>query len=69
MAVDTKEKRLSMINTIGVGIIHILPEPDDSIDQGDRQHLLDRYSGVLFEGPPAGQNVPEKMNHFRRLRA
>lgn len=44
MAVDTKTKRLSMIN-FGTVSTDTLPEPDASIDEGDRLHLLDLFSG------------------------
>ena len=46
MALDTKEKRLSMINFGDGTNIHTLPEPNASIDFGDRLHLLDLYSGT-----------------------
>ena len=55
MAVDTAEKRFSMMNFGDGTTIHLLPEPDGSIDLDDRQHLLDCYSGVAF-GPPTSSN-------------
>lgn len=45
MAVDTKAKRFSMLN-FGEGDI-LLPDSDGSFSQGDRQHLLGLYSGIL----------------------
>ena len=48
MAVDTAEKRYSMLNFGDGTNIHLLPEPDGSIDLDDRQHLLDCYSGIEF---------------------
>ena len=53
MAVDTKDKRLSMLS-FGDGTgIRLLPDPDMSIDLNDQQHLLDCYGGIAFAGPPA----------------
>ena len=52
MAVDTAEKRFSMINFGDGTTIHLLPEPDGAIDLDDRQHLLDCYSGIAFGSPP-----------------
>lgn len=46
MAIDSKSKRFSMLN-FGSISTDLLPNPDGTIDQGDRQHLLDLYSGVL----------------------
>ena len=45
MAVDTKKKRLSMIGFGDGVILHTLPEPDGTIDPGDRLHLLGLFSG------------------------
>ena len=45
MAIDTKEKRLSMLN-LGLPWFRALPEPAASIAAGDRQHLLGLYSGI-----------------------
>lgn len=55
MAIDTKEKRLSVIalDAAGTGI-HTLPDPTGSFDGGDRQHFEDCYSGIAFGSPPAG---------------
>ncbi len=48
MAIDTKNKRFSMLNFGDGTSIHLLPNPDGSIESGDRQHLLDCYSGIAF---------------------
>lgn len=51
MPVDTRVKRLSMLNFGGEGISHLLlPDVSGAFDQGDRQTLLDCYSGILFAG-------------------
>lgn len=42
MDLDTKTKRLSMLN-FGFGDV-TLPEPDNKIDKGDRRHLLGLYA-------------------------
>lgn len=77
MAVDTKEKRLSVmaLDAAGTGV-HTLPDPTGGFNQGDRQHLLDCYSGIAFGGgvPPAGaeadarawqDNAPQWTNFIR----
>ncbi len=46
MAVDTRAKRLSMLN-MGTG--DLLPDPNTSgVDQSERQTFLDSYSGILW---------------------
>lgn len=58
MAVDTAEKRFSMLNFGDGSTIHLLFEVDGAVNLDDRQHLLDCYSGIVFgagvTGPPAG---------------
>ena len=52
MALDTKDKRFSMLN-LGTGEhIYLSLDPDGSIDPADRQHFLDTYSGIPFGMPP-----------------
>ncbi len=53
MAVDTLEKRFSMLNFGGTGTIHLLFEDDGSVDADDRAHLLDLYSGIALGSPVA----------------
>jgi hypothetical protein len=51
MAVDTREKRFSMMN-FGLGIhLDNMFEADGTVDADDRQHLLDCYSGIAFAAP------------------
>lgn len=45
MAVNSRSHRFSMLN-FGEGDA-LLPYPDGSIDQGDRQHLLGLFSAPL----------------------
>lgn len=45
MAVDTREKRFSVMN-MGLPIPFNLFEADGSVDSDDRAHLLDLYSGI-----------------------
>ena len=54
MAVDTREKRFSMLNFGDGSHIHATFEADGSVDLDDRQHLLDCYSGIAFGGAPVG---------------
>lgn len=53
MAVDTAEKRFSMLNFGDGNNWHMLPQADGTIDLDDRQHLLDCYSGIVFAGGAA----------------
>lgn len=43
MAIDTAVKRQSMVSMAAV----LIPLPDSTIDQGDRQTFLRLYSGIL----------------------
>jgi hypothetical protein len=51
MAVDTRQKRFSIMS-MGSASISFIPvfEADGSVDADDRQHLLNRYSGIAFAG-------------------
>jgi len=55
MAVDTAEKRFSMLNFGDGNHTHMTFEADGTVDLDDRQHLLDCYSGIAFNAP--GGNV------------
>lgn len=60
MPIDTAAKRFSMMN-LGSSIhLVVLMPPDGTIGQGDKQHLLDCYSGIDFAGaapaPEAGRS-------------
>lgn len=48
MAVDTREKRFSMLNFGDGTHLHATFEADGTVDLDDRQHLLDCYSGIDF---------------------
>ncbi len=50
MAIDTKEKRLSMLN-FGLPWWTTLPVTDGSFDVGDRLHFLHLYSGIDPDAP------------------
>jgi len=70
MAVDTKEKRFSMINFGDGTTIHLLFEADGTVDLDDRQHLLDCYSGIAFAAPPVDQPRKDvRRGWFRTYRA
>ena len=45
MAIDTSDKRMSMLSWHGGRNI---PQPDGTLDQNDRQTLLGRYGGILW---------------------
>lgn len=50
MAIDTAAKRsqvLSLSLTAGLGLFGILPIPDGTVAQADRQHLAGMYGGIL----------------------
>ncbi len=51
MAVDTRQKRFSMMSFGSA--VHFVPlfEADSSVDLDDRQHLLNCYSGISFASP------------------
>lgn len=68
MAVDTRAKRLSILN-FGDGTgIHLLPDPNVSgIDQGERQTLLDCYSGILFAEPSVGFTDAQKGSGYMAM--
>lgn len=56
MAVDTAQKRLSMMdfgNPFPIGLF----EPDGSIDLDDRTHLLGLYSGIVITAQIIIQSV------------
>ena len=60
MAIDTREKRFSMMSMAsgldGAGLnMHF--EPDGTVDLDDKQHLLDCYSGIAFAGPADGARL------------
>lgn len=65
MAVDTAEKRFSMLNFGDGTNIHLLFETDGSVDLDDRQHLLDCYSGIGF-GAPAGVTISSQWRASHR---
>ena len=50
MAIDTAEKRFSMLNFGDGTHIHMTFQIDGAVDLDDRQHLLDMYSGIAFGG-------------------
>ena len=51
MAIDTREKRFSMLNFGDGTHIHATFEADGAVNLDDRQHLLDCYSGIAFAAP------------------
>lgn len=57
MAVDTAEKRFSMLNFAEGAHLHATFEADGAVDLDDRQHLLDCYSGIAFAGAAASKRL------------
>lgn len=50
MAVDTAAKRFSMMNFgKGAHLVVMMP-PSGTVGQGARQHFLDCYGGIFFDG-------------------
>jgi len=54
---DSRSKRASAIG-IDLTFLHLLPNPDSTIDQGDRQHNAFKYSGINASAPAANTFVP-----------
>jgi len=52
VAVDTAEKRFSMLNLTIVGASMMLFERDGTVNDDDRQHLIGCYSGIALDEPP-----------------
>ena len=52
MAIDTKSKRFSILNSGDGSLLHLTPDLDGSFTSPDWQHLLDCYSGIPFGAPP-----------------
>lgn len=55
MAIDSREKRFSMLNLADGAHIHATFEADGTVDLDDKQHLLDCYSGIAFASAAVGQ--------------
>jgi hypothetical protein len=54
MAIDTRQKRFSIMNFSRAGPHVALFEADGTVDADDREHLLHLYSGIALASP-AGQ--------------
>ncbi len=52
MAIDTREKRFSMLNFGAGRNSRTLFEADGAVDADDRLHLLGLYSGIAAAAPP-----------------
>lgn len=67
MAVDTRQKRFSMLNFGDGTSIHALTEADGSSgDADDRQQFLDCYSGIAFGAadPTTAMNRSRSVSRF-----
>jgi len=65
MAIDSEDKRRSAMTTFPA--IGALPEPDSSMTQGDRQHVVYIYRGIAAGGAGADA-MPMAVSSFRRRR-
>lgn len=63
MAVDTAQKRFSMINFGDGNTIHMLFQIDGAVDLDDKAHLLDLYSGIALDSPIVGGDIPHLRRH------
>jgi len=70
MAVDSAQKRFSMINFCSSGIgMHLLFQPDGAVDVDDRQSLLDLFSSGSAGAPAGlGQQWRRSRQRFHLLR-
>lgn len=62
MAIDTEDKRMSMLS---LHTSRIVPQPDGAIDQNDRQTLLGRYGGLLWTSLTASKGAIQYTNIWR----
>ncbi len=67
MAVDTREKRFSMLNLGDGAHLHATFEADGAVDLDDRQHLLDCYSGIAFAGAPSNVLISQARASLRHV--
>ena len=68
MAVDTRDKRFSLIS-LSQPIHWFAPNPDGAFDtEQDRGQLVYMYSGITASGPAPSGNVSEVMLMWRRRR-
>ena len=61
MALDSLIKRASALNFVGG---RLLPPPDGTIDQGDRQTFVGFYSGILAEEAILWTTQPEAITNW-----
>ena len=52
MAVDSRNKRASVLG-FGLAALLVMPAPDGTIDQADRQHVAYSYPGITAGTPIA----------------
>jgi len=63
MAIDSRDKRLSMMN-VGMAFSQTLPTPDATVNQSDRVMFLLMYSGTVFVAS-VGQGVQRVLEFSR----
>lgn len=52
MAIDTNDKKMSLLTFNQVWQPNVILDETASFDQGDKQQLLWGYPGILFGAPP-----------------
>ncbi len=52
MAIDSRQKRFSMMSFGSPIRFYALNEADGTIDADDKYHLLNLYSGITLDGAP-----------------
>lgn len=68
MAVDTKEKRLSVMAMDAAGtVVHTIPDPSGTVGAGPRQHFLDCYSGIAFAAPGGAVLISQFRSIFQPM--
>lgn len=55
MAVDSRNKRFSILNLFVQNLGHVFPNPDGAVGQADRQQFAFCYAGILFNPLIAAQ--------------
>lgn len=65
VAIDTRQKRLGMLNFHDGTTVWLLPDPLTSgIDAAERATLLDLYRGIALAGAPT-LGIPIAMHHYK----
>lgn len=66
MALDTQDKRLSAIH-LGSPWRGMLPLPDATLSQADRQHVMCLYRGILADAPSVAVTLLGIWSNVQRI--